>query len=425
MNTRFYNARIIKTNDNHTFDIVSGQLWVEGDAISYIGNEKDASSVKWDREIDCENNLLMPGFKNAHAHTAMTFLRSYADDTSLQDWLFNQIFPKEDQLTADDIYWLDILGIMEYLTSGITSAFDMYFFQEKNAQAFVDCGFRVVQVRAINRFSGSCEAMEENYLKCNAMGPLSKFVMGFHGEYTTDLKMMEGVAALCEKYKSPMFTHNSETASEVKECIERYGKTPTEITDELGMYKYGGGGYHCVHFSDHDFEIFKKRNLSFVTNIGSNVKLASGFPDVNRCLNEGINLAIGTDGPASNNALDFFREMYLTACIPKVTNNDPACMPANEVLYAATAGGAKAMTINDCDCLEVGKQADIVMIDMMQPNMQPENNLIKNIVYSGSKQNVKLTMVAGKVLYEDGKYNIGFDPKEVYAKANAIIRRMK
>lgn len=434
MNIRFYNAKILRLKEHHTFAIEEGELWVKGDCICYIGDGKDTDKVfqtpeeqiiVWDREIDVEGNLLMPGFKNAHTHTAMTFLRSYADDLPLQDWLFQQVFPREGQLTKDDIYWLDILGIMEYLTSGITSNFDMYFFPPENAKASVDCGFRTVQTSGLNNFGGTVELMEENYHIVNEMSDLTSFLVGFHAEYTTSKELMEGVAALAQKLKSPVWLHNSETKSEVAECKERWGMTPTELTDSLGMYEYGGGGYHCVWFEEKDFEIYKKRGLTAVTNPASNLKLASGIAPVKWFVEEGIPMAIGTDGPASNNCLDMFREMFLTTALAKVRENDAACIPADEVLYMATAGGAHAMGLEDCDCLEAGKKADLVILDLNQPNMQPENNIVKNIVYSGSKQNVKLTMVNGKILYENGVFGIGFDPQEIYRRANEIIGRMK
>jgi 5-methylthioadenosine/S-adenosylhomocysteine deaminase len=239
------------------------------------------------------------------------------------------------------------------------------------------------------------------------------------------MELMEGVAALAQKLKSPVFLHNSETKLEVEECKGRWGKTPTALTEELGMYEYGGGGYHCVWLDDGDIEIFKKRGLYAVTNPASNLKLASGIAPIHRFLQEGIPVAIGTDGPASNNCLDMFREMFLTTALAKVRENDAAVVGANEVLYMATTAGARAMGLLDCDDLAVGKKADLIMIDLMQPNMQPENNLVKNIVYSGSKQNVELTMVNGRILYEKGQFDIGFDPREIYAKANAIIGRMK
>ncbi|MCR5452671.1 MAG: amidohydrolase family protein, partial [Lachnospiraceae bacterium] len=249
MNIRFKNARILKTNDDKSFDIINGELWVKNDSIAYMGDGKDVGlspelgdEYVTAREIDCEGNLLMPGFKNAHTHTAMTFLRSFADDLPLQNWLFDAVFPREDQLKEEDIYWLDILGIMEYLSGGITSNFDMYFFPPKNAAASVDCGFRTVQTSGMNNFGGGPEVVEENYLKVNELGKdngLASFIIGFHAEYTTSMERMEGIAALAEKYKSPTFLHNSETENEVKECIERWGKTPTELTDSLGMYKYG------------------------------------------------------------------------------------------------------------------------------------------------------------------------------------------
>ena len=434
MNVRFYNAKILRLKDDskHEFECIDGELWVKGSEICYIGDGKDVSSVCkgddviiWDREIDASGKLLMSGFKNAHTHTAMTFLRSFADDLPLQSWLFDQVFPREGQLTEDDCYWLNILGIMEYLTSGITSNFDMYFFPPVDAKASMDTGFRTVQTSGLNNFGGTVELMEENYHIVNEMSELTSFIVGFHAEYTTSMELMEGVAGLAQKLKSPVFLHNSETKSEVEECKGRWGKTPTQLTDELGMYHYGGGGYHCVWMDEKDFEIFKKRGLTAVTNPASNLKLASGIAPIGRYLQEGIPVAIGTDGPASNNCLDMFREMFLTTALAKVRENDAAAVPAGEVLYMATTAGARAMALSDCDDLAVGKKADLILLDLKQPNMQPMNNIVKNIVYSGSKQNVTLTMVNGQILYEDMKFNIGFDPEEIYAKANAIIGRMK
>lgn len=434
MNIRFFNAKILCLKDDaaHEYQIIEGELWVRGKEIAYIGDGSDTSHVLlpgevilWDREIDAAGRLIMSGFKNAHTHTAMTFLRSYADDLPLQNWLNEQVFPREGQLTEDDCYWLNILGIMEYLTSGITSNFDMYFFPPVDAKASVDTGFRTVQTSGLNNYGGTVELMEENYHIVNEMSDLTSFIVGFHAEYTTSPELMQGVAALAQKLKSPVFLHNSETKLEVEECIGRYGKTPTQLTDALGMYEYGGGGYHCVWMDDTDFEIFKKRGLTAVTNPASNLKLASGIAPVSRYVAEGIPVAIGTDGPASNNCLDMFREMFLTTALAKVKDMDAAAVPANEVLYMATTAGARAMGLGDCDDLAVGKKADLILIDLMQPNMQPENNLVKNIVYSGSKQNVVLTMVNGRILYENGNFEIGFDPKEIYAKANEIIGRMK
>ena len=431
MNIRFYNAKILTLLPEHKFEIIEGELWVKGDTICYLGAAKDAGEsvqgedvIVWDREIDVKGNLLMPGFKNAHTHTAMTFLRSYADDLPLQDWLTRQVFPKEGQLTEDDVYWLNILGIMEYLTSGITSNFDMYFFPPVDAKASADTGFRTVQTSGLNNFGGTVELMEENYHKVNEMSDLTTFIVGFHAEYTTSKELMEGVAKLADKLKSPVWMHNAETKLEVDECKERWGMTPTALTDSLGMYQYGGGGYHCVWMEDGDFDIFKKRGLTAVTNPASNLKLASGICPVKRFVDEGISMAIGTDGPASNNCLDMFREMFLTSTLAKVREMDAECVSADEILYMATAGGAKAMLLDDCDSLAVGKKADIIMIDLQQPNMQPEDNIVKNLVYSGSKQNVKMTMVNGRILYEDNRFEIGFEPAEIYAKANAIIRRM-
>ena len=412
---------------NNTVDVTEGEVWVEGKRISYVGpsNPPDRTSPRWDREIDAAGNLLIPGFKDAHTHSAMTFLRSYADDLPLQEWLNNQVFPMEARLEPEDIYWLSKLAVMEYLTSGITSNFDMYFHPEMIAKASVECGFRTVLVSSLNNFSSSLEALEEEYQTYNHYDDRISYCLGFHAEYTTSETLLKGVAALAQKYQAPVFTHNSETHREVEECIARYGKTPTAYLDSLGIYNYGGGGYHCVHMTEEDLDIFCRRGLSVVTNPGSNVKLASGTARITDMLNRGISLAIGTDGPASNNCLDMFREMFLVTGLAKLRESDAAAVPAEAVLRMATSGGARAMGLPDCDCLAAGKLADLVMIDLHQPNMQPINNPAINLVYSGSKQNVKLTMVDGRILYEDGAFFIGTEPEAIYNKANQIIQRIR
>lgn len=434
MNIRFYNAKILTLNEQERFDIINGELWVKGDAICYVGESKNPAEIctelqmeqpAWEREIDVKGNLLMPGFKNAHAHTYMTFLRSYADDLPLQEWLYQMCFPKEDKLDTENIRPLEVLGIMEYLTSGITTSFDMCYFPPVYAQVAAQCGFRAVQVSGVNSFGGSAAVVEENYLKVNETSDLTSFMIGFHAEYTTKMELMQEIADLAHKYKSPVFLHNSETQNEVKECLKRYGKTPTQLTEELGMYEYGGGGYHCVYFDDKDFEIFQKRQLTAVTCPASNLKLASGIAPLKRFVEEGIPVAIGTDGPASNNSLDMFKEMFLASALAKVREMDAECISADKILYMATTGGAHAMGLDNCDRLATGKKADLIMIDLQQPNMQPENNIVKNLVYSGSKQNVKLTMVNGKILYEEQKFSIGFEPADIYKEANRIIRSME
>ncbi len=430
MKIRFYNARILTMEkDSH---IHTGELWVENGIISYIGSREDAENrekPEWDREIDARGNLLMPGFKNAHTHSAMTFLRSYADDLPLQDWLFQRVFPMEAKLKPEDVKSASKLAIMEYLTSGITANFDMYFFPEQFIEASIECGFRTVMCGQV---SGTDEEAEDilnrltgYYNTFNNKHPLISCRLGFHAEYTTGRKVMEGIAELAQKYQAPVFTHNAETKKEVDECIARYGMTPTMLMDYMGMFMYGGGGFHCVWLNEEDIEIFKKHDMSIVTNPGSNTKLASGIAPLTHFLDNGINVAIGTDGPASNNCLDMFREMFLATGLQKLQNSDAAAMDAMDVLRMATVGGAKAMGLKNCDVLAQGKAADLIMIDLHQPNMQPLNFIEKNIVYSGSKQNVKMTMVNGKILYEDGEFFIGEDPERIYADVNELIARCK
>ena len=425
MKVHFTNAKIMSMAKGA--DLFEGDLITEGDRIVYCGpslEHGDELAQGCDRVINAGGNLLMPGFKNAHTHSAMTFLRSFADDMPLDRWLNEQVFPREAKLTGEDIYWLSKLAFLEYLTSGTTACFDMYFGLDDMTAAAQEYGFRTVFCGSINRFGGTVQGLADDHGKYNHVGSLISHRLGFHAEYTTDLSMMQELAELARTLKEPVYTHICETRHEVEGCIERYGKTPPELMDSLGLFDYGGGGFHCVHFTQRDRAIFAEKGVYAVTNPASNLKLASGIADLTAMACAGVKMAIGTDGPASNNCLDMFREMFLAAGLQKVQQENASAMPAATVLDMATCQGARAMGLMDCDCLAVGKMADLIVIDLQRPNMQPLNNIAANLVYSGSKENVKLTMIGGKILYEDGTFFVGEEPPIVYEQANRIIRRI-
>lgn len=420
MRIRFYNARVL-TMEQDLSIIENAEVWIRDDKIAYAGPARPGDLV-FDREIDAGGDLLMPGFKNAHTHSAMTFLRSFADDLPLAEWLNNRVFPMEAKLTGEDTRVLSKLAILEYLTSGITANYDMYLFPAETARASVEMGFRTVLCSGLNNFSSSLEQVDREYRELNDYDPLISYQLGFHGEYTSSRELLEGLAKLARQLGRPVSTHCSETKNEVMGCRERYGMTPPAFLDSLGLFEYGGTCFHCVHATPEDQDIFARRHVSVVTNPASNAKLASGIAPLTDFVDRGINVAIGTDGPASNNCLDFFREMFLTTAMQKLRLEDAAAMDAGTVLSMAVSGGAHAMWLPDCDCLAAGKKADMIRIGLSQPNMQPLNNIAKNLVYSGSKQNVRMTMVDGKILYEDGVFPL-CDPAEIYAGANEIVKR--
>lgn len=418
MLTLFKNARILTMKSS---EIITGELAVKDNKIAYIGSHYEGEVP--DRVIDADGNLLMPGLKNAHAHTAMVFARSCSDDQELHDWLFDTIFPMEAKFQDGDIYHLTKLGILEYLTSGITAAFDMYFHVPEIVKASEEMGFRSIILATSDKEPISL--LRERYLEINKEDSLCKYFLGIHAEYTTSEERIKDVVALAHELKAPIYTHVCETESEVKGCVERHGMTPVKYLDSLGFFDYGGGGFHCVVFSDEEIEIFKKHNCYVVTCPCSNLKLASGIAPIYKFQKAGLNIAIGTDGAGSNNALDMFREMYLTSTLQKVSNKNPKAMDGYDVLKMATVNGAHALGLNNSDVLDVGKYADIIMIDLKNPAMQPINNIAKNIVYSGSKDCVKMTMINGKILYFNHEFFVDQDINEILKKADEVTQRLK
>ncbi|MBQ7919838.1 MAG: amidohydrolase [Lachnospiraceae bacterium] len=431
MNIRLYNARILTMEKDR--DIFFGEIWIKNDKIAFIEQQSqidmhmsvpDLPRINWDVQIDCEGNLLMPGFKNCHTHSGMTFLRSYADDMPLAKWLNEKVFPAEAKLTPYDIYPFVKLAILEYLTAGITSIFDMYIATEATAKACMDMGMRCVLVSGLNNFTSSIEKLEQEYLDYNRRSPLLTYQMGCHAEYTCSKELLQKLSELVHRYEVSVYLHLAETQQEVKECRERYGMTPAAFLDSLGLFDFGGGGYHCVHMTDEDMEVFERRGLSVITNPASNAKLASGMAPVAEYVKRKIPVAIGTDGPASNNCLDMFREMFLVAGLSNLREMDATSVDAMEILRMATVNGSKVMNLPDTDILAKGKKADIIMIDLHQPNMQPIHNIAKNIVYSGSKSNIKMTMINGKILYKDGQFNIGEKPEDIYKACQETLEKL-
>ena len=253
MSIRFFGARILSAG----MEVKHGEVWTVQDKIIYAGVPKEIpENISFDRQIDLKGNLIMPSFKNAHTHSAMTFLRSYADDLPLKEWLFEKVFPLENQLTGEDIYWLTRLAHMEYLTSGITACFDMYFEPDYVAKASADTGFRTVMCGSVSGTDDPSEVdsallrLEDYFNKFRNYDEkgLVSYRLGFHAEYTTGINILKGISELSKKYKQPVYTHNSETVSEVKGCMERHnGMTPTELFLSAGLFEYGGK----VHLPEH------------------------------------------------------------------------------------------------------------------------------------------------------------------------------
>ena len=399
--------------------IINGDLVVEDNLIAYIGNDS-SSFGPFDHIVECNGNLLMPGFKNAHAHSAMVFVRDKGDGVNLQDWLFKIVFPREAHLIPSDIYHLNKVSYLEYLSGGITACFDHYFYPLESARSAEDFGMRTLLLATYDAEKTSVEQLKKNYEMINGKKDgLVRYSIGFHAEYTTDDALLLGTKEAINQIKCPFFTHIAETKKEVEECVDRHGKTPVKFLYDEGLFKYGGGGFHCIYLTKEEVEIFKKNKLIVISCPGSNTKLASGVAPLTYYLDEGIDVALGTDGPASNDGLDMFREMQL------VVKQQKHAIPAFEILKMATVNAAKAMGLDKADVLAVNKYADIIMIDLHKPNMQPINNIINNLVYAGSKDNVILTMINGQILYENGQYFLKENIEDIYKKAEEITLRLE
>lgn len=425
MKTRFFNAYVITCNDK--FDIFeNGEVWVDEDKIVYVGPAKDGFMA--DKKVNCFGDVIMPGFINSHTHLPMQIFRGLAEETSFDDWWYKQIRPLEEKLKPQHTYWSTYLAIAELVRGGTTCVLNNYFHQKAPILAFEQSGMRGaihIDVRYGLDKTMRRHDWENRYADLNKNNPLITFFVSSHSIFALDENGLIDCTYLAKKYNLPQTIHLCETLNEVGTCEKNAGKPPVKYLEELGFFDYPATIAHGIYVDNQDMEILKKHNVNVSINMSSNLKLASGVAPIYSYLQNGISLSLGTDSVASNNRLDMFKEMFLAAVSQKVLLKDATIMPPEEIIKMATRGGAKALFLEDkIGQLKEGYQADIIRISLSEPHMQPLNNILSHLVYSAQNSDVVMTMIAGKILYENGSFYIGRSIKEIYDNCNLAINEI-
>lgn len=367
-----------------------------------ISPEERASSP---RGIELFGTIVMPGIVDAHCHAPMTLLRGVGGGLPLKRWLEEAIFPVEARMTDEDVAAGMTWGAMELLAGGVTCVADMYEHSLAGAAALAETGIKANVCRPGLAFDDGtpegrleeCIDFVRNFRDSN--GRLLADIC-IHSEYLTNEKFCRALAEANREFRRPVNVHVSETRLEHEECIARHGKTPIAYLAETGLLDYGGYAAHCVWCTDDDFKIMADRNVSLVHNPSSNMKLASGFARVCRAAELGVNVALGTDGPASNDNLDMFEEMHLTSLIHKGVLLDPTVLSPWEVIEMATVNGAKALGRYDTGEIAVGKAADLCAVALDKPHLNPCVDAANLIVHSAHASDVVMTIVDGRIVYE-------------------------
>lgn len=430
MKTLFRNADILLF-ENGIYNVLKGAfLAVDGEKISYIGkNEPDG---EFDSVKDMNGKLLMPGFYNCHNHCPMVLLRGVGSDLPLNEWLFNKVFPIEDKLTADEIYAGTNLALLEMLACGTVSFSDMYFEPQVTAKAVAEAGMKANLTRPVQSFDPNEDAKDsfriaqsiELYNEWNkAENDRILIDFSIHAEYTCTEKIARAYSEECNKRGGLMHIHLSETVKEHNECKEKYGKTPTEWFNDLGAFDSRAFAAHCVTLEDSDMEILLSKGVNVVHNPSSNMKLGSGFARVQKMLDTGLNVALGTDGAASNNNLDMMEEMHLASIIHNGYMQDATVMGADAVIKMATLNGALLQGRDDCGELKVGNKADIIAISLDAPHLRPVIDEKALVTYSAQSSDICMTMVDGKVLYENGDY-LTLDKEKIYYDIEKAVKKL-
>jgi 5-methylthioadenosine/S-adenosylhomocysteine deaminase len=412
MNTLFENVTVVTMDCDKTL-LKNAFVAVEGDKIASVSTTKPEGTFQ--RVVDGTGKVLMPGLVNAHTHVPMTLLRGYGGGHDLQTWLNDYIFPAEDKLDPRSIRAGTGLAMAELIAAGVTSIEDQYYFCDDMIDVVREAGLNANISRGITCFQPldnpaayrPCEEMRataEQFHGCNNGQILVD--VSIHGEYTSFLapKLWEYLGGYAADKGLGMHVHVSETQSEHQDSLKRHGKTPMQTLDSYGVWECGRSvAAHCVWVSDEDMELMVKKNITCAHNPVSNLKLGSGIAPIPRMLEKGVNIALGTDGPSSNNNQDLFEEMKLASILHCGTTRNAMAVTPYQALEMATVNGAKALG-RKTGSIQAGYDADMILVDFTRPSLTPCHDVVENLVYAARGGDVCLTMARGQILYENGVF---------------------
>jgi 5-methylthioadenosine/S-adenosylhomocysteine deaminase len=421
------------TMDKYRRIIPKGAVLAESGKITFVGSVDEVPNdlpANLGR-ISGRGRIAMPGFVNTHTHAAMTLFRGYADDLPLQEWLETKIFPIEARLSAEDVYWGTLLACMEMIRSGTTTFADMYFSMDEAAKAVEESGIRACLSIGMGSLDGKGdEKLAKSVEFCQrwqgAAGGRITTMLGPHAPYTCSRSFLSKVAQSAVDLGVGVHIHISETEREVEDCKRQFRMSPVGFVEASGVFQAPVLAAHCVAVSDQDIEILAEHDVRVAHNPGSNMKLASGVSPVPKMMRAGITVGLGTDGAASNNNLDMIEEMRLAALLHKVSLKESTAMPARTCLEMATIDGAACLGLEDSvGSLEVGKRADIILIDFDAPHLTPTStvDLASHIVYSSCGADVSTVVIDGVVVMDDRKI-IGIDEEKVMSEVDKRALRL-
>jgi len=418
----------LTVKEDHDLYIKDGVIACISPCISPIKvNSDDIEESHVVQIIDGAGKIAFPGFVNAHTHLSMVLFRGLADDLPLKEWLEKEIWPIEKNLKPQEVYWFALLGIAEMIRSGTTAFADMYFYMDEVARAVEESGMRALLACGIIAESYDAHGRKEIETARNlivdwhgkANGRIN-VALAPHAPYTCGCEILEKTRDIAVSAGVMIHTHLSETADEVKRSYADLGMSPVKYLASLDLFSVPILAAHCVHVNEEDIALLAEHNVMVVHNPTSNAKLASGIAPVVQMKAVGVNVALGTDGAASNNNLDMLEEMRLATLLQKVTTKDPTTIPAIEALRMATCSGATAIGIGElAGTLTVGKRADIVLMDIDKVNMLPSYDYISDLVYAANSQAITDVIVDGQIVMERGNLTT-IDEERVKAKAREL-----